>query len=88
MENLKPRNFSKSVNKNDGCGVRGKVHIDITAPNIKLADEMEKKLIEIGFESAHCGDDIGNGFVFSMMIETNEIKDFNKAYKELKNKLK
>jgi hypothetical protein len=87
MEISKPRKFSKSVNKNDGYGVRGIVHIDIIAPNLELADKMEHELVELGFDSAYCGDDIGNGFVFSMMIETKEIKDFNKAYRDLKNKL-
>lgn len=80
--------FKKVRNTNSGCGRRGIVHIDITAPNEKLADMLERMLIEEGFQTGQYGDDLGDdGYLFSMFIPSNELKDFNYLYNKFKKEL-
>lgn len=84
------RTFKKSRNPgtNQGAGTRGKVQFDITAPNEELADTMEAELVELGYESAEYGDDLGSdGYLFSIVVDSRDLKDFNADYKMLKTKL-
>lgn len=81
--------FKKERNPNKGSGSRGWVHIDITAPNEELADKMEEELVELGYSSAEYGDDLGNGgYIFTMVIDSRDLKEFNEDYNKIKNKLK
>ena len=65
------------------------MHIDITAPNEELADKMEAELVDLGYESAEYGDDLGaGGFLFSMMVDSRDLKEFNQDYNEIKKRLK
>lgn len=83
------KGFKKIRNPNKGAGTRGKVHIDIIAPNEELADKMEAALMDEGFESAEYGDDLGSdGYLFSMMVNSNELKDFNYFYNKFKKEIK
>ena len=83
------KGFKKSRNPNQGSGRRGVVHIDIIAPNEQLANKMESALVEEGYESAEYGDDMGSdGYLFSMMINSSELKEFNSVYDRLKKEIK
>jgi hypothetical protein len=80
------KGFKKT--RNSGVVTRGKVVIDITAPNEELADRMEELLVDEGFDSAEYGDDLGSGgYLFSMVINSNEMKDFNFYYNKFKKEL-
>ena len=86
---IKPRTtFKKEINKNGGTAERGVVHVDITAPNEELADLMEAKLVEIGYESGEYGDDLGaGGYLFSIFVRSSEMKEFNRDYSNIKKNL-
>lgn len=84
------KGFKKSRNPgtNQGAGTRGKVHIDITAPTEDLANQMEEKLVELGYESAEYGDDLGEGgYVFTMVVDSIDMKEFNQDYNQIKKEL-
>jgi hypothetical protein len=63
--------------------------MDIVAPSEELADKMEAELINLGYTSAEYGDDLGaEGFLFQMMIDSSELKQFNQDYTRIKRELK
>jgi len=81
--------FKKTRNPNGGCCERGTVQIDIESDSRNALEEMEKYIVDtIGIEPSCYEDETQFGILFSLFVPTNELKNFNEAYKEAKLKFK
>jgi hypothetical protein len=81
--------FKKSRNPNGGSCERGTIQIDIESDNRDALEKMEKHIVDIiGIEPSCYEDETELGILFSLFVPTNELKNFNDAYKEAKLKFK
>lgn len=77
--------MKKSINKNDGVGTRGVVQVDVQSNSEELLQKLENRLVdELAIEPSCHEDETEYGVLWSFFVPTNEMKNFNDIYKEVK----